>query len=159
MPEGTTMGKVRCFCCCTVRCPCRLILFRAWLTLRPRRWSWYVSPKRRQTTTKLYDIITQKTMLFIDTTVKTLVPNCETTECGFRKNICHSQSVDGTVRRTEICRPWRTIGLWDVEAPTFSRQSAHRFRWGYQPYAPAVLYPQEDFWYSFQLEAESTPGS
>jgi hypothetical protein len=24
--------------------------------------------------------------------------------------------------------------------------------------APAALYPQEDFWYSFLLEAESTPG-
>jgi hypothetical protein len=30
------------------------------------------------------------------------------------------------------------IGLWDVEA--FSRQSAHRWRWGCQPYAPAALY-------------------
>jgi hypothetical protein len=37
--------------------------------------------------------------------------------------------------------PWRAIGLWDVEAPTFSRQSAHRWRWGCQPYAPAALYP------------------
>jgi hypothetical protein len=26
-------------------------------------------------------------------------------------------------------RPWRTIQLWDVEAPTFSRQLAHRW-WG-----------------------------
>jgi hypothetical protein len=25
-------------------------------------------------------------------------------------------------------RPWRPIRLWDVEAPTFSRQSAHRWR-------------------------------
>jgi hypothetical protein len=32
------------------------------------------------------------------------------------------------------------IGLWDVEAPTFSRQSAHRWRWGCQPYALATLY-------------------
>jgi hypothetical protein len=37
-------------------------------------------------------------------------------------------------------RPWRPIGLWDVEAPTFSRQSAHRWRWGCQPYAPPALY-------------------
>jgi hypothetical protein len=29
------------------------------------------------------------------------------------------------------------IFLWDVEAPTFSRQLAHRWRWGCQPYAPA----------------------
>jgi hypothetical protein len=26
------------------------------------------------------------------------------------------------------------------------------------PYAPADLYPQEDSWYSFLSEAESTPG-
>jgi hypothetical protein len=26
-------------------------------------------------------------------------------------------------------RPWSPIGLWDVEVPTFSRQSAHRWRW------------------------------
>jgi hypothetical protein len=39
-----------------------------------------------------------------------------------------------------------------------SRQSAHRWRWGCQPHAPATLYPQEDTWYSFLLEAESTPG-
>jgi hypothetical protein len=36
-------------------------------------------------------------------------------------------------------RPWRPIGLWDVEVPTFSRQSAHRWRRGCQPYAPAGL--------------------
>jgi hypothetical protein len=35
-------------------------------------------------------------------------------------------------------RPWRHIGLWDAEAPTLSRKSAHRWRWGYQPYS---LYP------------------
>jgi hypothetical protein len=28
-----------------------------------------------------------------------------------------------------------------------------------QTYAPAALYPQEDFWYSILLEAESTPGA
>jgi hypothetical protein len=50
-------------------------------------------------------------------------------------------------------RPWRPIGLQDVKAPTFSRQLAHR-RWrGGQPYAPVTLYPQEDSWYSFLLEA------
>jgi hypothetical protein len=32
------------------------------------------------------------------------------------------------------------IGLWDVEALTFSRQSANRWRWGCQPYAPTTLY-------------------
>jgi hypothetical protein len=41
-------------------------------------------------------------------------------------------------RKSYPCnRPWRPIELWDAEAPTFSRQSAHRRRWGCQPYAPA----------------------
>jgi hypothetical protein len=60
---------------------------------------------------------------------------------------------------TDIHGPWRPIGLWGVDAPTFSRQSAHRWRWGCQLYAPAALYHQEDSWYSFLLEAEWTPGS
>jgi hypothetical protein len=30
--------------------------------------------------------------------------------------------------------------LWDVEAPTFSRQSPQIWRWDCQPYAPATLY-------------------
>jgi hypothetical protein len=55
-------------------------------------------------------------------------------------------------------RPWRPVGLWDVEASTFSRQSAHRWRWGCQLYVPVALYPQEDSLYSFLLEAESTTG-
>jgi hypothetical protein len=38
------------------------------------------------------------------------------------------------------------------------RHSAHRWRQGCQSYAPAAFYPQEDSWYSFLLEAESTPG-
>jgi hypothetical protein len=38
------------------------------------------------------------------------------------------------------------------------RHSAHRWWQGCQPYAPAAFYPQEDSWYSFMLEAESTPG-
>jgi hypothetical protein len=31
-------------------------------------------------------------------------------------------------------------GLWDVEVPTFSTQSAQRWRWGCQPYVPATFY-------------------
>jgi hypothetical protein len=30
-------------------------------------------------------------------------------------------------RHKTFLRQWRPIGLWDVEAPTLSRQSAHRF--------------------------------
>jgi hypothetical protein len=36
-------------------------------------------------------------------------------------------------------RPWRPIGLWDVETPTFSRQSADRWQCGCQPYTPALF--------------------
>jgi hypothetical protein len=54
-------------------------------------------------------------------------------------------------------RPWRPIGLWDVEAPTFCRQSAHRWWWGCQPYALAAFYPQEDSWYSFLLKSDPIP--
>jgi hypothetical protein len=54
--------------------------------------------------------------------------------------------------------PWRPIRLWYLEAPTFSRQLPHRWQWGCQTHSPAALYPQEDSWYSFLLEAESTPG-
>jgi hypothetical protein len=42
-------------------------------------------------------------------------------------------------------RQWRPIGLWDVETPTFSRQSANSWRWGCQPYAPAARYPPGRF--------------
>jgi hypothetical protein len=38
------------------------------------------------------------------------------------------------------------------------KNSDENWRWGCQPYAPAALYLQEDSWYSFLLEAESTPG-
>jgi hypothetical protein len=62
--------------------------------------------------------------------------------------------------KLSLYRPWRPLGLREVEDPTIFRQSAHRGGRGQgcQPYAPAALYPQEDFWYSFLLEAESTPG-
>jgi hypothetical protein len=48
------------------------------------------------------------------------------------------------------------MGLWDVEAATFCQQPAHRWRYSCRLHAPAALYAQEKFWYSFLLEAEST---
>jgi hypothetical protein len=42
-----------------------------------------------------------------------------------------------------------------------STGSVHRWRFGFQPYAPATLYFTETFfyfWYSFLLKAEYTPG-
>jgi hypothetical protein len=38
------------------------------------------------------------------------------------------------------------------------RHSAHRWRQGCQLHSPAAFYPQEDSWYTFRLEPESTPG-
>jgi hypothetical protein len=40
-------------------------------------------------------------------------------------------------------RPWRPTGLWHVKDHTLSRQSAHRWWLGGQPYAPGMLYPQK----------------
>jgi hypothetical protein len=37
-------------------------------------------------------------------------------------------------------RPCRPIGFSGVEDPTLSRQSAHRWRLGCQPFEPAALY-------------------
>jgi hypothetical protein len=50
------------------------------------------------------------------------------------------QTCKKKVKAIPCNRPWRPIGLWDVEAPAFSRQSAHIWRWGCQPYALATFY-------------------
>jgi hypothetical protein len=42
-------------------------------------------------------------------------------------------------------QPWRPLGLWDVEAPTFSRQLAHRWRWSCQPAITATKIPGTNF--------------
>jgi hypothetical protein len=56
---------------------------------------------------------------------------------------CRYKSLRKKKRQSYTCNtPWRHIGLWDVEAPTFSRQSAYRW-WWLQPYALAsrLLHP------------------
>jgi hypothetical protein len=40
-------------------------------------------------------------------------------------------------------KPWRSIGIWVVQDPTYSRQSAHSG--ANEPYAPAALYSEEIF--------------
>jgi hypothetical protein len=42
-------------------------------------------------------------------------------------------------------RPWRPLGLREVEALTFLRQMANRWRQDCQPYEPAALYSQISF--------------
>jgi hypothetical protein len=41
--------------------------------------------------------------------------------------------------KLSLYRPWRPIGLREVEAPTFFRHWVHRWWEGCQPYAPAAL--------------------
>jgi hypothetical protein len=48
--------------------------------------------------------------------------------------------------------------LREVKAPTFSDIRLTDGDKVVSPYAPAAFYPQKDSWYSFLLEAESTPG-
>jgi hypothetical protein len=58
--------------------------------------------------------------------------------------------------------PQQALGAHDVEDPTLSRQSAHRWRWVCQPCAPAAFCSPETlvlyFWYSFLSKAEWNPG-
>jgi hypothetical protein len=54
-------------------------------------------------------------------------------------------------------KPWRPIRLWDVEAPKFSKQSANRWRWDCQSYAPAALCPPGIFVVLFSVTKMSTP--
>jgi hypothetical protein len=67
-----------------------------------------------------------------------------------------SGSAGNRTRDLWICRPQRNKGEMEgneLARPqcTFSRQWAHRGRWGCQPHVPAALYPQEDSWYSLLL--------
>jgi hypothetical protein len=44
----------------------------------------------------------------------------------------------GKIGKDPCYRPWRPLGLREVEAPTFLRQTANIRRQGCQPYAPAL---------------------
>jgi hypothetical protein len=60
--------------------------------------------------------------------------------------------------KLSLYRPWRLLGLLEVEAPTFLDI---RFTDGGKVVSPTrrpFFISQEYPWYSFLLEAESTPG-
>ena len=65
-----------------------------------------------------------------------------------RSNVCKSSPITG------LDRP---RGFQEVTVPRFSWQR-HRMVVGCQPNAPAAFTPGKYSWYSFLLEAESTPG-
>jgi hypothetical protein len=97
------------------------------------------------------------TCLTYSLNVKMEAVRCFETSASFHRYTWRHNPGDRTLhnhrcKAIPVNRPWRPIGLWDVEAPTFSRQSARRLRWGCQPYALAALYTQEHSWYSFLLE-------
>jgi hypothetical protein len=57
-----------------------------------------------------------------------------------QRYICWATDSVANYRYSFPCnRPYRPIG-WDVEASTFSRRSAYRWRWSCQPYVSAVRY-------------------
>jgi hypothetical protein len=81
-----------------------------------------------------YTFISLNTFLFWDLTENP-------TNSGYNCDLQQSS----TKKNYPCTRPWRPIGLWDIEAPIFSRQSAHRWRWNCQPYAPATVYSPRKF--------------
>jgi hypothetical protein len=54
-------------------------------------------------------------------------------------------------KRYPCYKPWRPLGLLEVEAPTLLRQPGSRWRQNCQPYAPAALYPQVSIFLRFLI--------
>jgi hypothetical protein len=64
----------------------------------------------------------------------------------------------GSKKKSYPCkRPWKPIGLRNVQAPTFFRRSTHKWRQGCQPYSPVAHYTQNNCWYLFLLDVDSSP--
>jgi hypothetical protein len=60
--------------------------------------------------------------------------------------------------KLSLYRPWRPLGLQEVEAPTFSDVRLTDGGKVVSPTRRPLFYTQEHSWYSFLLEAEPTPG-
>ena len=96
-------------------------------------------------------------MLFsslINNTVHRLLKFCRTTCKGKRAYLQIQQSKGKAVPLQAWTGP---EGSQEVKFPRL-RDDGTRMVVGCQPYAPAVFNPRKYSWYSFLLEAESTPG-
>jgi hypothetical protein len=61
--------------------------------------------------------------------------------------------------KLSLYRPWRPLGLQEVEDPTFSDIQLIDGGKVVSPMRRPLFTPLENSWWSFLLEAESTPGS
>jgi hypothetical protein len=133
--------------------------FLSWLILWPWRWKRHVPLKRQLTFSGLHGVIAQKLEFSITTAVTTSNLTCENL-------IIYAHKRNGTTfnlrkmrwaGHVECIGKGKVIPIQAVEALKVERRgssqifrySAHRWRRGCQPYAPAAFYPQEDPWYSF----------
>jgi hypothetical protein len=57
----------------------------------------------------------------------------------------YNSSYAQSVKSYSSNKPLRPTSLWDIEDPTLSRQSAHRWRWDSQPHAQVALYSPDIF--------------
>jgi hypothetical protein len=48
------------------------------------------------------------------------------------RSLLSAVGIFGRKEKINRKKPWSSIRLWDVESPTISGQSAHRWRWGCQ---------------------------
>jgi hypothetical protein len=96
-------------------------------------------------TSKLYCLLNDSILIFFCISSNEYYPLKSDDKLDSCINIFTLRSILTELSGSPCNRPWRPIGLWDVEAPTFSRQSAHRWQWGCQPYASAALYPPGRF--------------
>jgi hypothetical protein len=78
---------------------------------------------------------------------------------SFAKKENEHSSFENSVK-VKLClyRPWRPLGLREVQAPTFSDIRLTDGGKVVSPTLRPLFYHQEDSWYSLLLEAESTPG-
>jgi hypothetical protein len=81
-------------------------------------------------------------------------------DCGLHSPYLHTaeRNVEKLTCGVKLYRPWRGLGLREVETPTFSDIRLTDGGNVVSPTLRPLFYPQEVSWYSFLLQAEWTPG-